>query len=103
MSKPAYLKARGPNNVEIISMIFESFETGLAWLNIWFPEMEIKVYQRDGFREANHTGYLDDEAKHKTFFDAIFTSWYFGCGSAHTVSLVELKDYNTPLCGFDLD
>jgi hypothetical protein len=107
--KPAYLIAFGPNNCQIISMIFPSFDDGLCWLEDNSP-FEWEVTETDFLMERtakhiyNESLWIDeDKPEMKEFLDKIFTSWYFGCGGADHVNLVELADYNTPLCGFDLD
>ena len=103
--KPAYLKSYGPNNVAIISMIFESFNAGMQFLTK-NTDLEWKVKEmEDGTRCGFTPGvyFCDDEDKYSDFFNKIFTSWYFGCGGADAICLREVNEYGEALCGFDLD
>ena len=108
----AYLKSYGPNNMVIISMIFESFVDGMKFLNSVTPavkgEWQVKDME-DGTRSGYHEDkWMDDETIWEPFFNAIYTTWYFGCGGPGPIVLRELPErtnpfVHKPLCGFDLD
>jgi hypothetical protein len=106
MSRPAYLKALGANDLEIICMIFRDFESGLDWLRhntpfVWTTKL---IANAGGFesRYATHKGDIDENI-HAGVLNKIFIRWYFGCGEAYALQLVELDTYNTPLVAWDLD
>jgi hypothetical protein len=100
MSRPAYLIAFGPNEIEIISMIFKSFDEGLAWVRE-NSELEWHIMDTQDFiKVAKHNGYINE--KPSPFCDKVFVRYYFGCGGVDSFQLREVE-YNTPLCGFNLD
>ena len=106
----AYLKSYGPNNVVIISMLFDNFVTGMKFLNANTPaikgEWQVKEME-DGTRCGYHADKWmeDNDYLWSPFFNAIYTNWYFGCGGPGPIVLRELpSDAKVHrLCGFDLD
>ena len=105
--KPSYLMAYGPNSIEIICMIFESFSTGMKWLKDnteWTWEFNQSATGGRWAKPIISENYLSESIPaHAKFFSNIFTSWYFGCGECDLVRLIELEEYGKPLAGFDLD
>jgi hypothetical protein len=111
--RPAYLKALGANDFEVICMIFRSFEQGQEWLQRETPFMwKEHEHTHPNFRYATHDEDLSeiafkcrdlDELTYADVLDKIFTRWYFGCGEAYALELIELDAYNTPLVAWDLD
>jgi hypothetical protein len=100
--RPAYLVAHGANDFEVICMLFRSFERGQEWLQRNTPFMwKEQEHTHPNFRYATHEGYLDEKV-HGDVLDKIFTRWYFGCGEADSLELIELDAYNTPLVAWDL-
>jgi len=104
---PAYLKSYGPNNVVIISMIFESFYKGMKFLTENTPAIKGE-WQVKEMEDGTRCGYLPDanwenETMWESFYNKIYTGWYFGCGGPEPIVLREINEYKEPLCGFDLD
>jgi hypothetical protein len=93
------LIAKGPNNIEVPCMLFESLDDGIVYCDRLFAPYE-RIERDDGTIRYN----VDIEASDNCdeMSAQLFTSWYYGCGAPYPFVLKQVA-FATPFVGFDLD
>jgi hypothetical protein len=93
------LIAKGPNNVEVPCMLFESLDNAVVYCDELFAPYK-RIEKDDGTIRYN----IDIEAMDNCdiLSERIFTNWYYGCGAPYPFVLKQVA-FATPFVGFDLD
>jgi hypothetical protein len=125
MSKVAILRAPAGNDVEIVSMVFPSFEAGVEYVKTALAGVEpkeqgeysfnfdevpdyylAKYKAKDGMRYAYWKVNLENEdektEEENPLSDKFFTGYYGGCGECDSIYIEEVN-FAVPLVAFNLD
>lgn len=99
MEKAVVLNLPAYNEVEIISMVFKDFKSGVEYVK------GVLGRDPDKLEDGCATWDADEFFNGKPDYDKIkkiVKGYYGGCGEAYRIEVKEV-DYATPLCEFDFD